>query len=190
MLLIEELKATIDRCNQSNEQLEQEYKSTDKYFGSLEFVSKLINEYELKVKDLEKTESKLTEINKIIYEDTQLKIRKEKEISEILAKINNIQITIEKMQDYHKEFNSRQKKNIENEDYNLNEAREKYNQTQKRLLELNELIKEQQTKNTNLEDGVNNNFYNIDVGNGNDQTGKCKLHRIRNGKFIKFDTRI
>ena len=154
ILLTEDLKENILSSEKINLNLETDLKFNEKHLINLEHFLKLTSDLEISIKELEKTENKFQEITNIIILDSDLKTKKEKSISEINSKINNVHIQIEKMQDYHKEFNLRLKKNLDIEDSNLEESKEKFQNSQKKLNEIKALIKEQEQKNAFLEDGV------------------------------------
>ena len=153
-IILEEFKSTIDGLVSNTTELELNMKNSEKHQNILEGLILLFNEYENLITDLEKTMSRLSSVNKVIYEDNDNKIKKEKILAEIQSSIENIDKSLSNLGDYSNEFHSKQKKNVEVKEESLVQVKEKLQGHQKRLSDVNEMIRIQLMTNKAIEEQV------------------------------------
>jgi len=157
-MLLEQLKETLNSQAVINEDLEQELKTKEKQLKNLEFLTKLTNEYETFILDLEKQVEKFQTLNKLIYDDTETIHKKEKHLNETQSKIDNLGKSLNSFNLYTHEFHQKQKAILECREDVLTQAKEKYQNNLKKINEIQEGIKNQTIKNKSIEDKVSRNY--------------------------------
>ena len=159
--LLEEYKDKIEKIKLNNYELENILKMHEKDYTNLLLFSKLVNEYESSILELDKLNSKMSLLSSTIHDIYDNKVKKEKTISEKKSQIDNLNKSIKNIDEYLEEFVLKQKKNIELKDDKINIEKEKYQDSQKRIQELNKLLKEQNDKNTDTQNNVI--IFNLDI---------------------------
>jgi chromosome segregation ATPase len=157
--LLEDFKDRIEKIKLNNTEIENIIKYKEKDYSNLLFLSKLVNDYEAILNELEKANIKINSLNTNIDDLNEAKAKKEKIITEKESQIDTIIKSLTNIDDYIKEYLNKQKKNLEAKEDYINSEKERYNKNMKRLTELNKLVQEQTEANTNIE----NNVYNTNV---------------------------
>jgi len=160
-IINEEIKAKNDSVSKFLEDTESSQKNLERHLKLHESLLKCLNEYETLTIDSENVTIKLKERNEFIYVLEEERNKKDKLLIEIKSKIENINKSLVNLSEYILEFHNKQKKALELKEDTFNSSKEKLQNYQKRLSELNDAIKLQLSNNKNIEENVNY-FYILD----------------------------
>jgi hypothetical protein len=154
MIILEDMKNNIEIMNAHISENEINYKNAERHSKNLEIILKYVSELESYYLELDKNLNKLLHANKLIYEETEIKNRKEKTLTEMNSKIDNAIKSISALTSYSEEFHLKQKKIVELKDESLISAKEKLAQITKRINEIIELIGQQINFNKSYEEKI------------------------------------
>jgi chromosome segregation ATPase len=153
-IIIEELKVNKENLSTNIQESNTTIKNCERHQKILESLTKIFNENENLILDLDKVINNLTQVNAVIYEDTECKNKKEKNLNEFESKIDNLTKTLNNLGEYTVEFYRKQKSALVSKDELLASVKEKFQSHQKRLNEINEMIKVQMSNNKAFEENV------------------------------------
>ena len=153
-LLIDEHKSNIEVLTITIQDLTDIIKQKEKQIANFEFFLKIHNEYLNLLTELEKLMNNLNLIENTIYEVKDTRNKKEKILSEINLKIDNLRKTLANLVEYSNDFSNNQKKALESKDELIMQTKEKNQILNKKLNEMNEHLKNQMAKNKLLMDNV------------------------------------
>jgi chromosome segregation ATPase len=152
--VLEELKIKNEAINTQVEEIENNIKNYERNLKILDVLIKHFNYYEGLLEDLEKINMNSIKIEEVIYLTQEEILKKEKGLNEIFSKIDNLDKSLRSLTDYLEDFYQKQKKAAESKDENISQIREKLSLAQKKLTELNDLLKSQLNTNISIEEKV------------------------------------
>jgi hypothetical protein len=152
--VLDELKIKNESVNIQVEEIENNIKNYEKNFKILDFLGKHFNYYEGLLEDLEKINVQSAKIEEVIYHTQEEKLKKEKMLNDIYSKIDNLEKSLRSLGDYLEDFYQKQKKSAESKEESISQIKEKLYASQKRLTDLNEVLKSQLSTNSSIEEKV------------------------------------